>query len=339
MNIELLQQLCEVSGDEQEVRDILINTLEPCVNEITFDGLGSFVARKGNKGPKVAVVGHMDEVGFMVTHIDKSGFLRFTTIGGWWNQSMLNHRVTIRTHKGVKIPGVIGSVAPHALTEKQKQQPLSFDEMFIDIGANSREEAEKRGVEIGDFISPEANFACWGEDKVVGKALDNRIGCAMMAELLQTVNNPEITLYGVGSVEEEVGLRGAQTSAEHIKPDVVIVLDTAVSEVMFDLKIDNSPRPTSFLTFCNNGDRLCSWVRVEKVAFGGQVTFTGQPTTATREVTIEAHTENYIYTYTFTLNRWFVNKKVTQNWEDAKTTCNGDGSLPLIKDLTSATEP
>lgn len=98
MNIELLQQLCEasaVSGDEQEVRDILINTLEPCVNEITFDGLGSFVARKGNKGPKVAVVGHMDEVGFMVTHIDESGFLRFTTIGGWWNQSMLNHRVTI----------------------------------------------------------------------------------------------------------------------------------------------------------------------------------------------------------------------------------------------------
>lgn len=106
MNIELLQQLCEasaVSGDEQEVRDILINTLESCVNEITFDGLGSFVARKGNKGPKVAVVGHMDEVGFMVTHIDESGFLRFTTIGGWWNQSMLNHRVTIRTHKGVKI--------------------------------------------------------------------------------------------------------------------------------------------------------------------------------------------------------------------------------------------
>lgn len=251
MNIELLQQLCEasaVSGDEQEVRDILINTLEPCVNEITFDGLGSFVARKGNKGPKVAVVGHMDEVGFMVTHIDESGFLRFTTIGGWWNQSMLNHRVTIRTHKGFKIPGVIGSVAPHALTEKQKQQPLSFDEMFIDIGANSRDEVEKRGVAMGDFISPEANFACWGEDKVVGKALDNRIGCAMMAELLQTVNNPEITLYGVGSVEEEVGLRGAQTSAEHIKPDVVIVLDTAVAgdvpgidNIKYPLKLGQGP--------------------------------------------------------------------------------------------------
>ncbi len=105
MNIELLQQLCEasaVSGDEQEVRTLLINALDSSVDEITFDGLGSFVARKGNRGPKVAIVGHMDEVGFMVTHIDESGFLRFTTIGGWWSQSMLNHRVAIRTRKGVK---------------------------------------------------------------------------------------------------------------------------------------------------------------------------------------------------------------------------------------------
>lgn len=251
MNIELLQQLCEasaVSGDEQEVRSILIGALEPCVDEITFDGLGSFVARKGTRGPKVAIVGHMDEVGFMVTHIDDCGFIHFTTIGGWWNQSMLNHRVTIRSRTGAKIPGVIGSVAPHALTEKQKQQPLSFDEMFIDIGANNREDVEKRGIAVGDFISPEANFARWGEDKIVGKALDNRVGCALMAELLQTVNNPEITLYGVGSVEEEVGLRGAQTSAEHIKPDVVIVLDTAVAgdvpgidNIKYPLKLGNGP--------------------------------------------------------------------------------------------------
>ena len=251
MNIELLQQLCEasaVSGDEQEVRNILINTLEHDVDDITFDGLGSFVARKGNRGPKVAIVGHMDEVGFMVTHVDDGGFLRFTTIGGWWSQSMLNHRVAVRTRKGVKIPGVIGSVAPHALTEKQKQQPLTFDEMFIDIGASSRDEVEKRGIAVGDFISPEANFARWGDDKIVGKALDNRVGCALMVELLQTVNNPDITLYGVGSVEEEVGLRGAQTSAEHIKPDLVIVLDTAVAgdvpgidSIKYPLKLGAGP--------------------------------------------------------------------------------------------------
>ncbi|WP_052284191.1 aminopeptidase [Kluyvera genomosp. 1] len=251
MNIELLQQLCEataVSGDEQEVRSILIHALEDCVDEISFDGLGSFVARKGARGPKVAIVGHMDEVGFMVTHIDEGGFIRFTTIGGWWNQSMLNHRVTIRCRSGAKIPGVIGSVAPHALTEKQKQQPLSFDEMFIDIGANCREDVEKFGIAIGDFISPEANFARWGKDKIVGKALDNRVGCALMAELIQAVDNPDITLYGVGSVEEEVGLRGAQTSAEHIKPDLVIVLDTAVAgdvpgidSIKYPLRLGDGP--------------------------------------------------------------------------------------------------
>ncbi|MEB6635375.1 aminopeptidase [Kluyvera cryocrescens] len=251
MNIELLQQLCEasaVSGDEQEVRSILIKTLAPCADEISFDGLGSFIARKGTRGPKVAIVGHMDEVGFMVTHIDESGFIRFTTIGGWWNQSMLNHRVTVRCRSGAKIPGVIGSVAPHALTEKQKQQPLSFDEMFIDIGANCREDVEKCGVSVGDFISPEANFSRWGTDKVVGKALDNRVGCALMAELLLAVNNPEITLYGVGSVEEEVGLRGAQTSAEQIKPDMVIVLDTAVAgdvpgidNIKYPLRLGDGP--------------------------------------------------------------------------------------------------
>ncbi|MFP1557881.1 hypothetical protein ACLB1T_13095 [Escherichia coli] len=106
MNIELLQQLCEasaVSGDEQEVRDILINTLEPCVNEITFDGLGSFVARcKGNKVPKVAVVGHMDEVGFMVTHIDGAVFCVLPPLAAGGISRCSSHRVTIRTHKGVK---------------------------------------------------------------------------------------------------------------------------------------------------------------------------------------------------------------------------------------------
>ncbi|MBB1199337.1 aminopeptidase [Enterobacteriaceae bacterium 89] len=256
MNNELLKQLCNataVSGDEQEVRDILINTLEGCADEISFDGLGSFVARKGNRGPKVAIVGHMDEVGFMLSHITDDGFIRFTTIGGWWSQSMLNHRVTLRTRSGKHIPGVIGSVAPHALSDKQKQQPVDFDEMFIDIGANSREDVEKMGLCIGDFISPEANFAHWGKDKIVGKALDNRAGCALIAELFQAVNNPDITLYGVASVEEEVGLRGAQTSAEHIKPDVVIVLDTAVAgdvpgidKIKFPLKLGHGPAAMLF---------------------------------------------------------------------------------------------
>lgn len=251
MNIDLLKNLSDasaVSGDEQEVRQILARELRDHADEITFDGLGSFVARKGNNGPKVAIVGHMDEVGFMVKHISEQGYIWFDTIGSWWNQSMLNHRVTVRTRKGEKIPGLIGSVAPHALSDKQKQQPMAHEEMFIDIGASSREEVAARGIEIGDFINPEANFARWGEDKITAKALDNRAGCALMAELLQAVNNPDITLYGIATVEEEVGLRGAQTSAEHVKPDVVIVLDTAVAgdipgidPIKFPLKLGCGP--------------------------------------------------------------------------------------------------
>ncbi|MRS17221.1 aminopeptidase [Enterobacteriaceae bacterium RIT691] len=256
MNNELLRTLCNataVSGDEQEVRDILIRTLESSADEIGFDGLGSFIARKGHHGPKVAIVGHMDEVGFMVSHISDEGFLRFATIGGWWSQSMLNHRVTLRTRAGKHVPGVIGSIAPHALSDKQKQQPVDVDDMFIDIGANCREDVENMGICIGDFISPEGNYAHWGTDKIVAKALDNRVGCALMAELFQSVNNPEITLYGVASVEEEVGLRGAQTSAESIKPDLVIVLDTAVAgdvpgidKVKFPLKLGSGPAAMLF---------------------------------------------------------------------------------------------
>lgn len=291
MNIDLLKSLCDasaVSGDEQEVRDILIDALEDRADEIAFDGLGSIIVRKGSRGPKVAIVGHMDEVGFMVTHITEAGFIRFDTIGGWWSQSMLNHRVTIRTRSGTKIPGVIGSVAPHALSEKQKQQPMCFDEMFIDIGANSREEVGKYGIAMGDFVCPEANFARWGEDKIVAKALDNRVGCALMAELLLTVNNPNISLYGVGSVEEEVGLRGAQTSAERVKPDVVIVLDTAVAgdvpgidAVKYPLKVGGGPGVMLFDKRYFPNQKLVALLRQSAAKQGAPLQFSTMKTGAT----------------------------------------------------------
>ncbi|MEG6357022.1 aminopeptidase [Enterobacter bugandensis] len=291
MNIELLKSLCDasaVSGDEQEVRTILIDALQRHADEITFDGLGSVIARKGSRGPKVAIVGHMDEVGFMVTHITEAGFIRFDTVGGWWSQSMLNHRVTLRTREGKKIPGIIGSVAPHALSEKQKQQPMTFDEMFIDIGANSREEVQNRGIAMGDFACPEANFARWGEDKIVAKALDNRVGCALMVELLLMVNNPNITLYGVGSVEEEVGLRGAQTSAECVKPDVVIVLDTAVAgdvpgidAIKYPLSVGDGPGVMLFDKRYFASQKLVALLRQSAEKQGAPLQFTTMKTGAT----------------------------------------------------------
>ncbi|OAT28864.1 hypothetical protein M975_3511 [Buttiauxella brennerae ATCC 51605] len=291
MNIDLLKNLSDasaVSGDEQEVRQVLARELRSCADEITFDGLGSFVARKGNRGPKVAIVGHMDEVGFMVKHISEQGFIWFDTIGSWWNQSMLNHRVTVRTRSGEKIPGLIGSVAPHALSEKQKQQPMAHDEMFIDIGACSREEVAERGIEVGDFINPEANFARWGDDKITAKALDNRAGCALMAELFQAVNNPDITLYGIATVEEEVGLRGAQTAAECVKPDVVIVLDTAVAgdipgidPIKFPLKLGCGPAVMLFDKRYFPNQKLVAALKESSKAANAPVQFCTMKTGAT----------------------------------------------------------
>lgn len=246
METNLLKQLVMASGtsgDEQEVREILYRELIGQADEITFDGLGSFIARKGSKGPKVAIIAHMDEVGFIVKHISEDGFLSFDTVGSWWNQSMLNHRVEIRTRSG-KVAGIIGSIAPHALSEKDKAHPMEHDAMFIDIGANSAEMVAEMGVAIGDFVCPEPNFTELTSDRILGKALDNRAGCALVAELFKQCDNDEITLYAVATVQEEVGLRGAQTSAEAIQPDIAIVIDTMVTgdtpgfdQIKFPLKL------------------------------------------------------------------------------------------------------
>lgn len=231
METNLLKQLVMASGtsgDEQEIREILYRELVNEADEITFDGLGSFIARKGSKGPKVAIIGHMDEVGFIVKHVSEDGFLSFDTVGSWWNQSMLNHRVEIRTGTG-KVAGIIGSIAPHALSEADKARPMEHDAMFIDIGADSAEMVAEMGVAVGDFVCPEPNFAELTQDRILGKALDNRAGCALVAELFKRCENGEITLYAVATVQEEVGLRGAQTSAEAIAPDIAIVIDTMVA--------------------------------------------------------------------------------------------------------------
>ncbi|MBC6308598.1 peptidase [Listeria sp. FSL L7-1582] len=231
METNLLKQLVMASGtsgDEQEIREILYKELVNEADEITFDGLGSFIARKGSKGPKVAIIGHMDEVGFIVKHVSEDGFLSFDTVGSWWNQSMLNHRVEIRTGSG-KVAGIIGSIAPHALSEADKARPMSHDAMFIDIGADSAEMVASMGVAVGDFVCPEPNFAELTSDRILGKALDNRAGCALVTELFKRCENEEITLYAVATVQEEVGLRGAQASAEAIAPDIAIVIDTMVA--------------------------------------------------------------------------------------------------------------
>ncbi len=222
-----------ISGNEKEARDVMKKYISPYAEEVYTDHLGSLIAKKTGKegGPKVMVAGHLDEVGFMVTRIDDKGFLYFQTIGGWWNQVMLAQRVTIMTSKG-DITGVIGSKPPHILSAEARKKPVDIKDMFIDIGASSKEEAEEFGVEPGDSVVPYFEFTQMNNEKMLlAKAWDNRIGCAIAIDVLKALKDTEHpnTVYGVGTIQEEVGLRGAKTSAHLIEPDLAFGVDVGIA--------------------------------------------------------------------------------------------------------------
>lgn len=222
-----------IPGNEREVREVMKKYIVPFADEVTTDNLGSLIAKKTGKadGPKIMVAGHLDEVGFMVTNIDDKGFLRFQTVGGWWSQVMLAQRVTIVTRKG-DVTGIIGSKPPHVLTAEARKKPVEIKDMFIDIGASSREEAEEWGIRPGDMVVPYFEFTVMNNEKMLlAKAWDNRIGCAIAIDVLKGLkgtDHPNV-VYGVGTVQEEVGLRGAKTSAQKIEPDIAFGVDVGIA--------------------------------------------------------------------------------------------------------------
>lgn len=234
--LTMLKELTDakgIPGNEKEPRDVMKKYIKNYADEVITDGLGSLIAKKvgDENGPKIMVTGHLDEVGFMVTRIDDQGFIFFQPVGGWWNQVMLAQRVTIMTRKG-DITGVIGSKPPHILSPEQRKKPVEIKDMFIDIGASSKEEAEEIGVRPGDSIVPYFEFTVMKNEKVLlAKAWDNRIGCAIAIEVLKQLQNekhPNI-VYGVGAVQEEIGLRGAKTAAYQINPDIGFAVDVGVA--------------------------------------------------------------------------------------------------------------
>ena len=222
-----------IPGNEREVREVMKNYIEPFADELTTDGLGSLIAKKVGKagGPKIMVAGHLDEVGFMITQIDDKGFLRFQTVGGWWGQVMLAQRVTVVTRKG-DVTGIIGSKPPHVLSVEARKKPVEIKDMFIDIGASSREEAGEWGVRPGDMVVPYFEFTVMNNEKMLlAKAWDNRIGCAIAIDVLKQlkgVDHPN-EVYAVGNVQEEVGLRGAKTAAAKIQPDIGFAVDVGIA--------------------------------------------------------------------------------------------------------------
>jgi putative aminopeptidase FrvX len=201
---------------------------------ITRDKLGSFICEKRGTSdqPRVMLAGHLDEVGFMVKSISKEGFVKFLPLGGWWGHVVLAQRLIIKTRKG-DVLGVVGSKPPHELRDEDRKKVLEIREMFIDVGASSGWDARKRlDIRPGDPIIPDSPFAVMANPNVyLAKAWDNRIGCALAAETarqLKGVSHPN-TLFAVATVQEEVGLRGAQTSAFKIQPDVAFALDVGIA--------------------------------------------------------------------------------------------------------------
>src|SRR5699024_7128854 len=221
------------TGNEKEPRDVMERYLKPYADEVYTDNLGSIIGKQtgDSNGPKVMVAGHLDEVGFMITRIDKDGFVYFQTVGGWWSQVMLAQRVTIMGAKG-DVTGVIGSKPPHILSPEARKKPVEIKDMFIDVGASSKEEAESFGIKPGDSIVPYFEFTQLKNDKMLlAKAWDNRIGCAIAIDVLKQlkgVDHPNI-VYGVGTIQEEVGLRGAKTSAHLIEPDIGFGVDVGIA--------------------------------------------------------------------------------------------------------------
>ena len=232
---ELLARLAEargISGYEGAIRGIVEEELREYVDEIRTDRLGNLIARKGGKSPSVMIAAHLDEIGLMVKQIEPEGFLRFSTIGGWFDQTLLNQRVVLQPQPegegGDIVYGVIGSKPPHRMKKEEREKTIKAEDMFIDIGAKSEEEVSKLGITIGTPVIIDRQFTPLINDRVTCKAFDNRSGVAVMIEALRRVNT-EFELYAVGTVQEEVGLKGARTSAFELNPDVAIAIDTDIA--------------------------------------------------------------------------------------------------------------
>lgn len=232
--LELFKTLTELPGtpgNEHQVRKFVRQELEKYADEVIQDNLGGiFGVKKGpENSPKILVAGHMDEVGFMVSSITDNGMIRFQPLGGWWNQVMLAQRVDIVTREKT-IPGVIGSIPPHLLSDEVRNKPMDIKNMLIDVGADDKEDVKAMGIRPGDQIVPVCPFTPMANPKkIMAKAWDNRYGVGLAIELLKELKDETLPnqLFSGSNVMEEVGLRGAQASATMIQPDLFFALDAS----------------------------------------------------------------------------------------------------------------
>lgn len=224
MTLRELTMLDGVSGDEDAVREAIRKEIEPFCDSVIEDKAGNLIAVKKGKIPKkLMMTAHMDEVGFIIKSITEDGYLKFAAVGGIDGRVLPGRRVRVGEKK---LPGVIGMKAVHLTTAEERKQSVKISDMYIDIGVQSREAAEK-AVYLGDYAAFDSGYVTFGDHKIKAKALDDRVGCLALIRVLQEAVCP-YDLYAVFTVQEEVGLRGATVAAYRVQPDIGIVLEGTV---------------------------------------------------------------------------------------------------------------
>lgn len=232
LNFELLKRLCEVpgiAGKEDAVRALVRDELAPLVDEVSVDALGNLIAiKRGSGGPRVMILAHMDEIGFMVKHIDDKGFLRLQPVGGFDPRVLPAQRVLVHGFAGEVLRGVLGIAAkPIHLLDPGDIKPPKVDEMFVDLGLSG--DSVRKRVEVGDMVTMDRTVECVG-NTVIGKAFDDRICVFQMIEAVRRLSKgTQAEVVAVATTQEEVGLRGAITSSHHVHPDIGVALDVTLA--------------------------------------------------------------------------------------------------------------
>lgn len=234
INVELLKKTCEIAGApgfEERIRNLVIKEVEPLVDSMEVDNMGSVITvKKGSSNPdgkKVMVAAHMDEIGFIVTHIDDNGFIRFHTLGGFDPKTLTAQRVVVHGKKD--LIGVMGSKPIHVMSQEERNKNPKITDYFIDLGMKGDEVKEL--IRVGDPVTRERELIEMG-NCVNCKSIDNRVSVFILMETLRRLEKVPYDVYGVFTVQEEVGLRGANVAAHRINPDFGIGLDTTIA---FDL--------------------------------------------------------------------------------------------------------
>ncbi|MFA6358523.1 MAG: M42 family metallopeptidase [Candidatus Omnitrophota bacterium] len=223
----LLKKVLEapgISGYESRIAKIMYDEFKKSCDEVEIDNFGNVIAKKGKGKTKIMLAAHMDEIGLMVKHITKEGFLYFIKLGGIDDRILPAQRVIVKAKAGDCF-GIIGTKPPHLQKEEERKKPLKYEDMFIDIGCKSKAEAEQK-VEIGDAVIFEPNSGLLNGSLYYGKAIDDRIGCFALIKIMEKLKNTDVQVYAVATTQEEVGLKGARTSAFKVDPDYALAIDT-----------------------------------------------------------------------------------------------------------------